>query len=201
MPPSAAVRMQDGVQNAFLAYRSFLFCVRVSSPSQNKPSLCWLSQIFLVVTTFLSFFTTGKKMCSRAITSSCNIRMSRSAAFGSQHPLRSTRILPRAARTTYKIEIEHDGKKIELAVPEGESILSVALDKGIDLPHDCKLGVCMTCPAKLVSGKVDQSGSMLSDDVAEKGYTLLCVATPKSDCKILTISEDELLDLQLVAGA
>ncbi|GIL44331.1 hypothetical protein Vafri_1835 [Volvox africanus] len=140
-------------------------------------------------------------MCSRAMTSSCSLRMSRSAAFGSQRPVRSTHILPKATRTTYKIELEHDGKKIDLAVPEGESILSVALDKGIDLPHDCKLGVCMTCPAKLVSGKVDQSGSMLSDDVAEKGYTLLCVATPKSDCKILTISEDELLDLQLVAGA
>lgn len=40
--------------------------------------------------------------------------------------------------------------RLRLQVPEGESILSVALDKGIDLPHDCKLGVCMTCPAKLV---------------------------------------------------
>jgi ferredoxin len=23
---------------------------------------------------------------------------------------------------------------------------------GMDLPHDCKLGVCMTCPAKMVGG-------------------------------------------------
>jgi hypothetical protein len=22
----------------------------------------------------------------------------------------------------------------------------------MDLPHDCKLGVCMTCPAKMVGG-------------------------------------------------
>jgi len=47
----------------------------------------------------------------------------------------------------------------------------------------------MTCPAKLVSGQVDQSGSMLSEDVAGKGYALLCVAQPLSDCKILTITE------------
>lgn len=88
-----------------------------------------------------------------------------------------------------QVEVQHEGKTHTLEVPEGESILNVALDKKIDLPHDCKLGVCMTCPAKLLSGKVEASGSMLSDDVAEKGYTLLCVATPKSDCKITTISE------------
>ena len=49
------------------------------------------------------------------------------------------------------MEVTHQGKTVTLDVPEGESILSVALDKKIDLPHDCKLGVCMTCPAKLVS--------------------------------------------------
>ncbi len=36
---------------------------------------------------------------------------------------------------------------------------------------------------------MDQSGSMLSDDVAEKGYALLCMAMPQTDCKILTVSE------------
>lgn len=40
-----------------------------------------------------------------------------------------------------------------------------------------------------VSGKVDQSGSMLSDDVAEKGYVLMCMGMPQTDCKIMTVSE------------
>jgi ferredoxin len=40
-----------------------------------------------------------------------------------------------------------------------------------------------------VSGTVDQSGSMLSDDVAEKGYALLCMAMPQTDCKIVTVTE------------
>ncbi|KAG2486643.1 hypothetical protein HYH03_014699 [Edaphochlamys debaryana] len=123
----------------------------------------------------------------------------RAPVFGRRAPRAST-IRAMAVRTTYKISIEHQGKNIDLQVPEGESILLTALDKGHDLPHDCKLGVCMTCPAKLISGQVDQTGSMLSDDVAEKGYTLLCVATPRSDCKITTISEDELLDLQLMTS-
>lgn len=54
---------------------------------------------------------------------------------------------------SHKVEIEHDGKKYDLEIPDGKTILEVALDKGMDLPHDCKLGVCMTCPAKLVGGK------------------------------------------------
>ncbi len=40
-----------------------------------------------------------------------------------------------------------------------------------------------------VDGKVDQSGSMLSDDVADKGYALLCMAVPQSNCKVVTVSE------------
>ncbi|KAF8056751.1 hypothetical protein HT031_006249 [Scenedesmus sp. PABB004] len=113
---------------------------------------------------------------------------------------------PAARRATalarsHKVEVQHQGATYTLDVPEGRSILEVALDAGIDLPHDCKLGVCMTCPAKLVSGTVDQSGSMLSDDVAAKGYALLCMAQPQSDVKIMTVSEEELLDEQLCARA
>lgn len=41
---------------------------------------------------------------------------------------------------------------------------------------------------------------MLSDDVAEKGYTLLCVAVPKSDCQVKTISEVRRLEKLLGVG-
>jgi len=101
----------------------------------------------------------------------------------------------------YKVEIEHGGKTVTLEVEDGTSILDAGLEAGLDLPHDCKLGVCMTCPAKLVSGTVDQTGAMLSDDVVDKGYALLCVCVPQTDVKIKTITEEELLDQQLVAGA
>jgi hypothetical protein len=48
------------------------------------------------------------------------------------------------------VTVTHEGKTTVLEVPSDKSILEAALDKGVDLPHDCKLGVCMTCPAKLV---------------------------------------------------
>ncbi|XP_022138084.1 uncharacterized protein LOC111009341 [Momordica charantia] len=101
---------------------------------------------------------------------------------------------------SYKVVIEHEGQSTELEVEDDESILSSALDSGLSVPHDCKLGVCMTCPARLVSGAVDQSEGMLSDDVVERGYALLCVAYPRSDCHIKTIPEEELLALQLATA-
>jgi len=108
---------------------------------------------------------------------------------------RASSLLARA----YKVQINQEGTVHTLEIPDGKTILEVALDKGLDLPHDCKLGVCMTCPAKLTKGVVDQSGSMLSDDVAEKGYVLMCMAMPQSDCEIVTVTEDELLEEQLCA--
>ncbi|KAJ0092875.1 hypothetical protein Patl1_25364 [Pistacia atlantica] len=101
---------------------------------------------------------------------------------------------------SYKVVIEHEGASTELEVEPDETILSRALDSGLDVPHDCKLGVCMTCPAKLISGSVDQSDGMLSDDVVERGYALLCASYPRSDCTIKTIPEDELLSLQLATA-
>ena len=96
--------------------------------------------------------------------------------------------------------IEHQGKTYEVECDGFESILEAALDAGIeDLSYDCKMGVCMTCPSKVTAGSVNQDG-MLSDDVAEMGYALLCVAMPAGDgVKIGTITEEELLDVQLCA--
>ncbi|KAJ6726011.1 FERREDOXIN [Salix purpurea] len=109
------------------------------------------------------------------------------------------RSLKTVARS-YKVVIEDEGRYTELRVEPDETILSKALDSGLTVPHDCKLGVCMTCPAKLMSGSVDQSEGMLSDDVVERGYALLCAAYPTSDCHVRLIPEEELLSLQLATA-
>ncbi len=40
-----------------------------------------------------------------------------------------------------------------------------------------------------ISGDVDQSAGMLDDEAKEKGYALMCVAEPQSDCRIRVIEE------------
>eukprot|EP00238_Polyblepharides_amylifera_P014239 CAMPEP_0196583572 /NCGR_PEP_ID=MMETSP1081-20130531/43933_1 /TAXON_ID=36882 /ORGANISM="Pyramimonas amylifera, Strain CCMP720" /LENGTH=105 /DNA_ID=CAMNT_0041904505 /DNA_START=202 /DNA_END=519 /DNA_ORIENTATION=- len=90
-----------------------------------------------------------------------------------------------------------DGTTHIVDVPDGEAILEPALAAGLDIPHDCKMGVCMTCPAKLNSGSVDLGTGMLSDDVTDMGFTLLCVAMPLEDCNVTVVDDDDLLEVQL----
>ncbi|ESW29126.1 hypothetical protein PHAVU_002G045400 [Phaseolus vulgaris] len=115
------------------------------------------------------------------------------------NPRQGLALRPLTVRS-YKVVIEQEGQSIPLEVEADETILSKALESGLPVPYDCRLGVCMTCPARLISGSVDQSEGMLSDDVVERGYTLLCVSYPQSDCHIKVIPEEELLSLQLATA-
>ena len=97
----------------------------------------------------------------------------------------------------YQITIKELGKAdVIMEVDDNTSILEAGLDAGIELEHDCKLGVCLTCPSRVISGEVDQSSGTLDDSVTERGYALTCVTYPRSDCVIQVIEEDELVNAQ-----
>ena len=67
----------------------------------------------------------------------------------------------------YKVDIETSSGLETITVEEGNTILQTALDQGIELSHDCKMGVCMTCPAKLVSTPLHTCSS---HDVPESAH-------------------------------
>lgn len=96
----------------------------------------------------------------------------------------------------HKVTINIGDVSHVLEVAEDETILDASLDAGIDLPYDCKCGVCLTCPCKVVSGTVNQDGSTLDDSVMEDGYGLTCMCYPRSEIVMKTIEEQELLDVQ-----
>lgn len=79
-----------------------------------------------------------------------------------------------------KVTVKLDGILFEFDLPyEGQSILDAALDKGADLPYACKGGVCTTCKAKLMEGKVEMDVNWgLEDAEVEEGYILTCQSHP-----------------------
>lgn len=82
------------------------------------------------------------------------------------------------------------GKVIEAA--EGQTILEAGLAAGIDWPYGCAHGMCGTCKARLISGKVDTSETSsfaLFDDERAEGFILTCSSRPTSDVEI-TFGDD-----------
>lgn len=81
------------------------------------------------------------------------------------------------------VAIRLDGITKNFSVPfSGPSILDAAIIEGADLPYACRAGVCASCRAKLVTGKVtmDQNYS-LADEELEQGFILACQSHPASE--------------------
>ncbi|MGO4728046.1 MULTISPECIES: 1,2-phenylacetyl-CoA epoxidase subunit PaaE [unclassified Inquilinus] len=75
-----------------------------------------------------------------------------------------------------------DGKRREVPVAEGESILDAALRAGMDLPYACKGGMCSTCRARLVEGEAEMDVNYsLEPWELKAGFILTCQAHPRTD--------------------
>ncbi|KNG93147.1 2Fe-2S iron-sulfur cluster-binding protein [Pseudaestuariivita atlantica] len=84
---------------------------------------------------------------------------------------------------THKVTLRNRG--VTFHVAEDEPIYAAALREGIQLPIACNYGGCITCAAKMLSGKVRQpKGTALNRRQSQAGYILLCVALPVTDCEI-----------------
>jgi ferredoxin len=91
---------------------------------------------------------------------------------------------------TFQVTLNNAG--VTLDVKEDQTIYDAALARGIQLPIGCNYGGCITCAARLLSGKVRQPGATaLNKRQAREGYVLLCVARPTQDCVV-----DEGVDAQ-----
>ena len=81
-----------------------------------------------------------------------------------------------AAGLTLSVTLDGRTRRIEF---DGANILDSARDAGMPAPFACKAGVCATCRAKVVAGKVEMAARYgLTDEEVAAGYVLTCQSVP-----------------------
>lgn len=94
------------------------------------------------------------------------------------------------AEATHALDIVLDGKTHHLSMHANERVLDAALNAGLDLPYSCKGGVCCTCRARVLEGKVEMEKNFtLEQAEMAQGFVLTCQSRPVT--KRLVVSYDE----------
>jgi ring-1,2-phenylacetyl-CoA epoxidase subunit PaaE len=113
--------------------------------------------------------------------------------FGTQFPKSVEKPRPKAATfgKVSNLKVQLDGKINEMPFEyDGPSLLDVALTAGLDLPFACKGGVCCTCRAKVLEGKVImEKNYTLEQWEIDKGFVLTCQCLPLTDQVLVSFDE------------
>ncbi|WP_068115870.1 benzoate 1,2-dioxygenase electron transfer component BenC [Tropicimonas marinistellae] len=88
--------------------------------------------------------------------------------------------------TTYNVALNfEDGVTRVIQCDDDEKVTDAAFRQKINLPMDCRDGVCGTCKCFAEKGEYELEFYMdesMSDEEAEQGYVLTCQMIPESDC-------------------
>ena len=74
-----------------------------------------------------------------------------------------------------QLKLTINGKTHDVFVKHKKTILAAAQDAGLDPPYSCEAGICSTCMAKVLSGKVRMiENNILTEKEVANGYILTC---------------------------
>ncbi|WP_193170486.1 1,2-phenylacetyl-CoA epoxidase subunit PaaE [Nisaea nitritireducens] len=92
-----------------------------------------------------------------------------------------------AVRAGADVAIILDGVRTEFTLGADDvSILDAALGARPDLPYACKGGMCCTCRAKVLEGRVEMDlNYTLAKEEVERGFVLTCQSHPASEKVVL----------------
>jgi ring-1,2-phenylacetyl-CoA epoxidase subunit PaaE len=75
-----------------------------------------------------------------------------------------------------------EGARWDIPVAEGEAVIDAAIRAGRSLPYSCKGGMCCTCRAKLLEGKVEMTMNYsLEPWETDAGFILTCQSHPLTE--------------------
>ena len=91
-------------------------------------------------------------------------------------------VVPEGAPPAAVATLIIDGARIEVPMAAGETIVDAAQRAGRDPPFSCRAGMCCTCRARLIEGRVEMAANYsLEPWETEAGYVLTCQARPLTD--------------------
>jgi len=98
---------------------------------------------------------------------------------------------PTPSKSDSQITVILDGDAFDFPLNSvGDNILDAALKNGADLPFACKGGVCCTCRAKVLEGKVEMDVNYaLEADEVEAGFVLTCQSHPRTPKVVISFDE------------
>ncbi len=87
----------------------------------------------------------------------------------------------------YRVTLRwRSGREATLSVRDDETVLGAAERADVALPFGCRIGACATCTGRLSVGSVEhrRPPRALKERHLDDGYVLLCIAEPRTDCRI-----------------
>jgi vanillate O-demethylase ferredoxin subunit len=85
-----------------------------------------------------------------------------------------------AENRPFRIVLARSGQAFD--VPADESVLSVLLRNGVDVPYTCRFGTCGSCVVPVLSGLPDHRDRVLSEELkAGNKLIALCVSRALTD--------------------
>ena len=86
----------------------------------------------------------------------------------------------------FVVELARSGQ--EFVIPEGQTILQVLLDAGVDVDYSCELGICGACEQRVISGEPEHRDAILTEEEhASNTKVMICCAGCKSERLVLDL--------------